>query len=354
MARSVLLIPGFTATDLIDQHDHLVFSAVDVNLGAHIRQEALHGENPSEWPALLGVEYAAGQEDPLRRSLKEGVDISPGRITGGPYASISRFAAGFPYDWRLDVRHNARLLGQYLAIPTPTEERWTLIGHSLGCLLIILASKIMQEPRAFSRCVQRIVLIAPPLSGAIEPAMALLLGLTDLGVENREYARRAVMTWPAIYQQLPSWSALVDNTDAHNTLPADQQLTSEGAWPLAAFPDRDQLRDRLARFRAARALLQFPFARMKGVDIHIIMGNDHETATSIQFGQPPLEIRAAQGDGTVSYTRVIDEFPSIAPQITTHPGMSTHSNLCGDSEVLSFIYKHVFSPPTAREPSLYT
>ena len=104
------------------------------------------------------------------------------RLTFKPYASLvsALETSGadvmvFPYDWRLSVRLNAKLLqsriltrwfgGRYLEpgqVPEPAE-RITFIGHSLGGLI---ARCFLESPRLGRVLARRLITIGTPHLGA--------------------------------------------------------------------------------------------------------------------------------------------------------------------------------------------
>ena len=126
----------------------------------------------------------------------------------------------FTYDWRKDNRLAAARLGQFVervlhmagvherskTPPAPTPKKVTLIGHSMGGLVIKwYVTKILGKEKAPGR-IDKIITIATPWRGSLKAVEALLPGARNLfGVENKKSMRHASRTLPGIYQLLPAW-----------------------------------------------------------------------------------------------------------------------------------------------------
>jgi len=271
-------VPGTQATTLRDQTGTTVYNAVRVSLG--LLGKSLDGRPPETWPDLLGVEYEAGAWAPARTSLLSGTKIVAGPAIETPYDRLPKPNDLFGYDWRLDCRHNAGLLLDHLRAERPKTGRWNLVGHSQGGLLIVIASTLAQSPEEFGRLVARVVLIGCPLAGTLRAVEAMLVGRTDFGADpgRVEAARRMARTWPALYQMLPLWDAVVGRDG--EPLERELQFTYPGGFPGTWSRGIDA--DHLKRARETGALLRTPLSHF-GPDVRtlIVQGEKHDTPVTV-------------------------------------------------------------------------
>jgi len=130
----------------------------------------------------------------------------------------------FTYDWRKDNRAAAAELGAFVdrvlhvagvhesgkKPPGTPPKKVTLIGHSMGGLVIKwYATRILGPARA-SRTIDQIITLATPYRGSLKAVEALLPGARNLfGMENQKSMRHAARTMPGVYQLLPSWPEAV-------------------------------------------------------------------------------------------------------------------------------------------------
>jgi pimeloyl-ACP methyl ester carboxylesterase len=343
MASATLLIPGTQATCLQDANGVIVYNAVRVSLG--LQRDDLGGRPPAEWTSLLSVEHAPDQWAPVRTSLAPNTRLSAGAVVDTPYARMKTFVQDFAYDWRGDLRFNAKRLLQFLTDNRPPGGgRWNLIGHSQGGLIIVLASKLAVRADDFARLVARVVLVGAPLAGTMRAAEALLTGRDDLGPGMKEAARDMARTWPALYQMLPSWKAVL-GTDG-NPLPANQQLTEIGGWPSQVGIQPDLL----LRARQTQTLLTGPFSYFgPGIATLVILGDQQDTpVTLVRSGDvfPPNTTRNETGDTLVPCQRTLDwggtHYSDTA--LLLDGDVKTHAMLCTDEDVLSAIREFLNAP----------
>ncbi len=116
--------------------------------------------------------------------------------------------------------------------------------------------------------------VAPRTSGTMRATDALCFGSEDLGKEQQAVARALARTWPAIYQMLPSWDAILKPTPpGQPPVPAAEQLLELGGWPEAQGVTADLLQ----RARDLQAMLRDPFAAMGGTRARAIMTSNKPT-----------------------------------------------------------------------------
>ena len=123
-----------------------------------------------------------------------------------------------------------------------------------------MASKLGGENSEFAELVARVVLVGAPLAGTMRATEALLWGSEGLGDDEDviDAARGMARTWPALYQMLPAWGAVLDPDG--DELPAGQQFNQIDGWPGtwgAGVQD-----DLLLRAREGQELLAEPTTKI--------------------------------------------------------------------------------------------
>jgi pimeloyl-ACP methyl ester carboxylesterase len=352
MPDRTLLIPGTQATSLADQDGTVVYNAVRVSLG--LQKDDLGGRPPGEWQALLSMEHAPGSWEPTRTSLLPGVEIRAASVVGTPYDRMLAFSEPWPYDWRADIRHNGRLLLRYLRQNKPVDSRWNLVGHSQGGLVIVAASALTSSLGEFGALVARAVLVGAPLAGTMRATEALLWGSEDLGEEHVAAARGMARTWPALYQMLPSWNAVVDPDGRES--PAEQQLVRREGWP-GPWGTGIQV-DHLARARELQGMLHGPFSRMAGVATMAVLGNRHLTPVTMTRDGDALpgdrkSMARQKGDTLVPYRRTLEwGGRPYADRVLAFTGrVERHAMLCADEDVVDATRRFLSRPAPPPSPS---
>lgn len=354
MADTTLLVPGTQATSLADQDGNVVYNAVRVSLG--LDKDDLGGRPPEEWERLLSIETPPGEWAPSRTSLEPDTEVTVSSVVGAPYDRMLSFAEPWPYDWRLDIRYNAQLLLEYMRANQPENGRFNLIGHSQGGLVIILASKLTFDVNEFSRLVARVILVGSPLAGTMRATEALLWGSEGLGAAHVKAARGMALTWPALYQMLPSWKAVVGPDD--EPLPDDLQFLEPGGWP-GAFGEGIEP-DLLLRAREAATLLAGPLARMgSGTTSMSFLGKRQMTPVWVTRDGDTLpadrhDVRNQQGDSLVPYEKTLAwggmHYADQVVALTGKP--NAHAFLCNDPEVMDMTRRFLDAdaPPAPTAP----
>jgi hypothetical protein len=347
MHDATLLVPGTQASCLADQNGVTVWNAVRVSLG--LQKNDLGGRPPAEWQALLSMEHRPGQDAPVRTSLLAGTELHPSKVVLAPYDRLARMATLWPYDWRGDIYHNAALLLDWLDARKPASGRWNLVGHSQGCLVIVVASKLA-GPDVFARLVGRVALVAGPLAGTMRAAQALLWGRADLGPGMRPVALAMARTWPALFQMLPTWPAIV--TPAGQPLPGDRQLTGAGGWPNPPRVEPDLVHRAV---RLHQELGTTPFSGLAGVKTFTILGKRQDTPLrAVRDGDAFAEPTGPgePGDDLVPFQHTLDW--ADAAVRSTVIGLEgkprEHSFLCQDETVVAVIRRLLSMQPPAAPP----
>lgn len=354
MADRTLLVPGTQATCLADQNGKVVYNAVRVSVG--LQKDDLGGRPPSEWQALLSTEHRPGLWAPTRTSLEPGTEVSEQKVVGTPYDRMMSFAEPWPYDWRLDMRYNALKLLRYLERNAPQEGRWNLIGHSQGGIVIVLASKLASRVEDFAHLVARVVLVGAPLAGTMRATEAILWGSTGLGQDQVEAARGMARTWPALYQMMPSWKAVLGEDG--KPAPDDQQLTQPGGWPGAWGQGIQD--DLVTRTREVQYLLHGPMSNFgPSVLARAVLGQKQPSpVTLVRKGDDLPAQRTAManqaGDSLVPAKRTMswggDFYTNHVLLLTGKP--ERHAMLCQDEDVVSITkaFLKQKAPPAPATP----
>jgi pimeloyl-ACP methyl ester carboxylesterase len=265
------------------------------------------------------------------------------------------FAESWPYDWRMDIRFNALQLLEHMRAHLPSDGgRFNLIGHSQGGLVIVLASKLTRKLDEFSRLVARVILVGAPLAGTMRATEALLWGSEGLGADNAVAARGMGLTWPSLYQMMPSWNAvqLPDGSDA----PPEQQFMDIGGW-AGPFAEGVQA-DLLQRARETEALLHGPFARFgSGVRTVAFLGKRQLspvwlTRTGDVLPGDRKEMRSQKGDSLVPTQVTLDWGGSFYQRHTVVLGgkAEAHAMLCQDEDVVSLTRRILHEPAPPPPP----
>ncbi|HEX8436930.1 esterase/lipase family protein [Archangium sp.] len=240
----------------------------------------------------------------------------------------------FDYDWRLDIRYSGRRLAEYLKAEAPNGDRWRLVAHSQGGLVVLAAARHLGTEE-MTRLVQSVCFVGVPFFGTVNALNALLYG-TFL---DNTIPKDVVRTWPSVYQMLPRWSIAQGNPSRPDLfldatwMNAGLLTTSPGPANLSRFIDRELL-------GRARALLQDTktgyFEPVRKLDyIRIIQGNNVETPFLLpQFPSAEGAVRV-EGDSLVPDQFTRDRLPSWVQDEATIRRLpaASHALLCSDSNV---------------------
>ncbi len=240
----------------------------------------------------------------------------------------------FDYDWRLDIRYSGRRLAEHLRAEASKGDRWRLVAHSQGGLVLLAAARLLGA-KELARLVQSVCFVGVPFYGTVNALNALLYGT----LLNNTIPKDVVRTWPSVYQMLPRWSITQGN-------PNRPDLFLDGTWMNAGLLSTDPGPVDLTKsidvnlLGRARALLQDTragyFEPLLKLDyVRIIQGKNLDT--------PFLLPKFPSGEGTVQVagdSLVPDQFtwerlPSWVKDEATNRRLSaaSHALLCSDSNV---------------------
>jgi|GEM_PF-832377 pimeloyl-ACP methyl ester carboxylesterase len=279
MANKLLIVPGMTGCKLL-LNDEDVGWPSELTLKAILAGEAggfgfkLDSLKPDSIVETLSMEYLpdSAQWQPMRTTLKANSEIKPGPTLELAYNQLTDFGF-FEYDWRADIRESGRLLMEYLKQNMPENGQWKIIGHSLGGLVTIVASKLYARENndsdtAFSQLASHVVLLASPLDGTMVAADAIING-DNLSGGFSTYFKEIVRTWPSLHQMLPAWYWSVKKIVNGAEIDDDYCLQDDAPW-IASKPEISL--SMLQRARDARKdFFRAPLSRMNNVKTKIIM-----------------------------------------------------------------------------------
>lgn len=234
MKPPVIVIPGITATALVDQ-----YPTDPETLWALIRPRA--------------YQRTALHPDDLRYEQLEPAQVRPGEVFSIPYDELTKELRHdltqdpdeprpvhlFPYDWRQplertveqltvfirEVANRTALLRHYDRDGYRRNPRVDLVGHSMGGLLIAgYLAGLAADPDA-GVPVRKVVTLGTPFGGSFEAVIKVITGTAALGSgapSSRE--RETARVTPSLYYLLPRFDGAL--------------LLGDGALPDSLFhPD---------------------------------------------------------------------------------------------------------------------
>lgn len=220
----------------------------------------------------------------------------------------------FAYDWRQDVRESAKKLAQ-------TIDKWnvsppiTIIAHSLGCLV----SRYYVECLNGKEKVGRLILLGGPHFGVPYAITSLHTGpeLLPFGMLG-ERLREVLITFPSMYQILPTYACVDDQTGRYINLLEDEEWLPESQRPLL----------RIARdFRRE-------LGNICSVPAVSIFGYGIKTVTEISVNRDIKGVwQSAELTVRESGDNRVPEFSGVLPKSEIHPVQQHHGALWIDNDV---------------------
>jgi pimeloyl-ACP methyl ester carboxylesterase len=281
----------------------------------------------------LSCEYGPDPEalEPLHNAL-----VASGHMTLAyePFGHAHPPWDFFDYDWRLDIRYSGARLAEHLRQQAAQGERWHLVAHSQGGLVVLAAARLLGAEE-LARLVQSVCFVGVPFFGAVNSLLALLNGTFFNGAIPKEVVR----TWPSVYQMLPRWGIVGGNPNRPDLL-LDATWMNAGLMPAPGAPvDLNQQIDR-GLLERARALYRVTktgyFDPLRKLDfVRILQGNN--LPTPFQLPQFPdfTQVITAQGDGLVPDQFTRDRLPTWVQNEATLRRLpaAEHAMLCSDANV---------------------
>ncbi len=220
----------------------------------------------------------------------------------------------FAYDFRQDIRLSAQKLAA--AIDSwPAAGPITLVAHSLGCIV----SRYYIEKLGGKRKIGRLILLGGPHAGSPKVVSHLLTGpdLLPFGLMG-DKLRQAMITFPSVYQILPSHAFVADKAGKSIDLFRDENWLTKLQRPL---------------LRNAQAFRR-ELGNRSSVPTVSIFGYGLKTATSIK-------VRRSSSGGWTKVSFNIDDRGDTAVPATSavlagseiHPVQQHHGSLYVDNDV---------------------
>jgi pimeloyl-ACP methyl ester carboxylesterase len=251
-----------------------------------------------------------------------------------PFAHVFPKWTFFDYDWRLDIRYSGQRLADYLQAEAPNGDRWRLVAHSQGGLVVLAAARVLGAD-LMARLVQGVCFVGVPFFGTVDALLALLKGALLNGTVPPEVVR----TWPSLYQMLPRWSIAQGNPNRPDLL-LDGTWMKAGLLPaagesmdLALHVDRGMLERARALYRANSIGYFEPLRKLDY--IRIIQGNNLETAFRLPHFPSLDGLVTMPGDKLVPDAFTRDRLPSWVQDEATIRRLpaAEHMLLCSDPNV---------------------
>lgn len=235
-ADAVIVIPNILGSELVDT------TTGDTLWGlSGVRWLTSAWTSGSMLPSLqVTNEERAGHDGRIRATrLLRTPTLMPGFAGIEPYTPLTRSlqracrhpeaVLEFPYDWRLPVAHNARLLEvaaeehlqRWRSHPAgSTDARIVLVAHGAGGLIARSYVSTIRDP---SSSVRLTVGIGVPYSGTVK-ALDLIAGSGSPLPLPRRLMRELAVTLPGFYDLLPSYRCVHDGAEVRHLKSSDVAL----------------------------------------------------------------------------------------------------------------------------------
>lgn len=222
----------------------------------------------------------------------------------------------FGYDWRLPVRHNARLLvtearahlerwrrdeaytRARVARPEARPAQLVLVAHSMGGLLCRAATADLEDVRTM-------ITLGTPFDGAAKAAVLLNSGRGDPVPLPRRHLRRLAATLPGVHDLLPVYRCVDDGDVVRRLTPADVDDLG-GNRELAESAQASHAQLAQARMMGHRAVVGTDQPTVQSITLRQgVIGEQHYSFVPQENGDLELDanhklIRVdRRGDGTV-------------------------------------------------------
>ncbi|MEV2226268.1 hypothetical protein AB0E01_41390 [Nocardia vinacea] len=303
---------------------------------------------PAFLPDLAGVEpYTA-----LLKML-HAPDISP-------VASLAAVLE-FPYDWRLPIHYNARLLAfaaarhltRWRATEAPDRARRSrahrddrpaglvLVTHSMGGLLAraLALAEVIEGTGLDAQDIRTTITMGTPFYGSVKSAVMLGTGRGAPIPLPHNRSRALAQTLPGVHDLLPTYRCVADADGVHKLTTAE----------VAAFGGDTTLFEMAGAFHARLDKVS-PIGHRSVVGTGQptlatlrVDGDDIEGSAAIE--DSPGRMRGTDGDGTVW-----EDAAALSP--TPEYCVQQHGALARDPDVIARVRSIILEPDSGRRPPL--
>ncbi|MGP5073552.1 lipase/acyltransferase domain-containing protein [Arthrobacter rhombi] len=236
-AAAVIVVPGIMGSEL-KEGERTVWGA------RSLRWYFDHWKEHQFGPLLLTEDEREGKFGRIRpTALLSSPAFFPKFGAVNPYTGLvarlrresvnSEAIAEFPYDWRLPVAQNAKLLAQFievhaaawrahpallehLAVFPGTSTKVVVVAHSMGGLIARHAAERVH--------VDRIVALGTPWQGSLMSLSAMSTGQLEKLPFSAGAVRNLALSIPGMYDMLPRWSCVAPARREDDPGPLDTHL----------------------------------------------------------------------------------------------------------------------------------
>ncbi|MCL2782260.1 MAG: hypothetical protein FWD74_12400 [Actinomycetia bacterium] len=222
--NAVIVLPGIMGSELEDETGTLVWGLnprlwardwlTDALPKLRPTEEELAGKPrlrptrllraPAWLPVLRGLEPYT---EMLRRAQAAAHPDHPGAV------------AEFPYDWRMPINHNAKLLVRFATrhlenwravvkrenLGDKTESRLVIIAHSMGGLIARYACRVLELDAELAD----VITLGTPFFGSLNALETMASGTARV-LLPRDPVRELVLGCPGVYDLLPRYRCVAD------------------------------------------------------------------------------------------------------------------------------------------------
>jgi pSer/pThr/pTyr-binding forkhead associated (FHA) protein len=307
----VIVVPGFMGSTLF-RGDTMVWPAAKTFL---------------KTPEMLKMPE---EKDLEPRGLVEEVVVIPGLIKLDAYNRLVEYLTqglGYvegvdlfvcAYDWRTDLRHAARHLGNLITTWEESKDKvpgkFQVIGHSAGGLV----ARYYVERMGGRHHIDRLILLGVPHRGTPKPLQTMLGqgNILPFGT-NKTKLKETVATFLSAYQLLPSYPVVHDEKGAVDLLNDDTWVPEKAKL---AIKDAREFHEELGTTSRVPVVSIFGYGQKTLARIDVKRNKERE------FIDPHFTEQEV-GDGTVS------QESAIMPGSEIHPVQQHHGALYTDNDV---------------------
>ncbi len=328
---AIIFIPGIKATALANANRFdfkLIYDNYDT-LGASIGS------------TILGVRLEEQLNlNPKHDYLPQNI-IERNHIMSYPYENSMRdiktytgeIVYLFGYDWRKSNAYNALLLADFVnnLKEKLNETSFNFITHSMGAMVLGCYLKNLNGNYS---TINKIVFTAPPFKGGMEALKHMAMG--DGGIRGflhlDEGSRKAVRTYPAIYELCPWYDKAVQDENGKEI-----DLALRENWQTSIYDD-----DNMEKIFPARIQSMVEFRKNQFIDL----------STLPQEVRDKCLVVAGTGSKTLQEVKLIEDNPTKKHYDFKNPVWTDYGD-CTVPLVSSTIYKDVIKTITVEKGSLF-
>lgn len=275
----------------------------------------------------------------------------------------SEAVAEFPYDWRLPVAHNAKLLAKFieshaaawkthpalrehLALFPGTSTKVVVVAHSMGGLIASHAAGRVH--------VDRIVALGTPWQGSLMSLSAMSTGKLERLPFSAAAVRDLAVSIPGMYDLLPRWNCVGPARRENDPGPLDRHLIESIGGDRGFFDDAEAAFEQRTRAKVDVKVVGIAGISQPTAGSVLIDGDTLKPIDEAFFRSDGVYERDADGslttiscsgDGTVpQFSASLDEHFAQSYQCLQHnqlasasEGQKLAAHFVANSEELTFL-----------------